>query len=121
MPGEVQISIDLKGPFFEARIDEATKRVIYDEVIDKVEQRWRRQPRSPKPGRKNNTLSYRRSESRDEVILAVDTTLNRPRTTGSAWVKYWAGSEYNQGVIRRLATNVIRKAGKRIAAELGGS
>ncbi len=115
MPVEMKLDVDLKGPFFSARIDDVTKRAIYGEVLDKVDERLMRQPRSPKAGRKNNTLSSKRRESSDEVAQDVDTTLNWPRTKGTAWVGY------NIAAVKKLAPHVIRAVGRRIATDLGGS
>jgi len=111
---DVRIDVDLKGPFFAARIDDATRRAIVGEVLDKAEQRMMRRARSPKAGRKNNTLSSRRHQSAAEQSVSVDTTLNYPRTKGTSWLRY------NVGAVRKLAPNVIRAAGRRIARELGG-
>lgn len=111
---DVEIDVVLRGPLFSARIDEATKRAIVGEVIEKAEKRVMRTPRSPKAGRKNNTLSARRHQQQAAQSVTFDTSLNYPRTTGSAW------SRYNLGVLRKLAPNVVRAAGRRIARELGG-
>jgi hypothetical protein len=115
MPGDIRLDIDLKGPFFSKHIDDETKHALYVEVLDKVDQRVMRQPRSPKLGRKNNTLESRRREAQGEVAQDIESTLNWPRTRGTSWVGY------NMNAIRKLAPNVIRAAGRRIAAELGGS
>jgi len=108
------VNVVIRGPLFSSRIDEVTRQAIVGEVIDKAEQRVMRKARSPKPGRKNNTLSARRHQREAEQAVTFDTTLNYPRTSGVSWARY------NLGVLRKLAPNVVRAAGRRIARELGG-
>ena len=114
MPDPLDIQVNIKGPLFATRIDEATKRVILEDVFDKVDQRVMRQPRSPKLGRKNNTLEARRTDRGREASLTVTSTRHWPRTKGTAWLRY------NIGAVKKIAPNVIRKAGRRLAEELGG-
>jgi len=111
---DVRVDMDLKGPFFGANVTDEVRESILSEVLDKVEQRAMRTPRSPKAGRKNNTLSSKRHEQAAAMSLSIDSTLNRPRVTGGAWVKF------NIGMIRKLAPNVVRAAGRRLAQRLGG-
>ena len=115
MPTDIQVDVQLKGPFFGKRIDEETRQTIYAEVLDKAEERLMRQPRSPKLGRKNNTLSAKRYGRGEDYSLDVDSTLNWPRTKGTAW------TSYNIAAVRKLAPNVIRAAGRRLAQSLGGN
>ena len=114
MPDLIEVTGTVKGPLFSQRIDETTKRVIVEEVLDNIDERVTRIPRSPNLGRKNNTIESRRQDREPEVALGITSTLNWPRTRGTAWLRY------NVGAIKKLAPNVIRKAGKRLAEELGG-
>lgn len=114
MPEPIEVTATVRGPLFTQRIDETTKRVMVEEVLDKVNERVTRVPRSPKAGRKNNTIEARRQDREAEVALGITSTLNWPRTKGAAWLRY------NIGAIKKIAPNVIRKAGRRLAEELGG-
>jgi hypothetical protein len=112
---DVDFNFTMRGPLFEKNVTDEVRHAIVGEVLDKVDQRVMRKARSPKLGRKNNTLSSKRMEQRKgEQSLQVDSTLNYPRTRGTAWVKY------NVAMVRKLAPNVIRAAGRRLAQQLGG-
>lgn len=111
----LEVKTTLKGPLFSTNLDGAAKRAVREELVDKVEERVLRVPRSPKLGRKNNTLSSRQFSSANEESMEVDSTLNWPRTKGTAWLAY------NLGAVRKMAPNVVRAIARRLAQEAGGS
>lgn len=111
----VDMSVTIKGPLFSERIDATVKRAMVEEVLDKVDERVTRVPKSPKRGRANNTVEAHRADQGTDQQLEIDSTLNWPRTVGRSWL------QYNTNAIKKLAPNVIRKAGRRIAQELGGN
>lgn len=111
----LEVKTMLKGPLFTTNLDEASKRAVREELVDKVEARVLRQPRSAKIGRKNNTLSSRQFSTQYEESMEVDSTLNWPRTTGRSWLSY------NLGAVKKMAPNVVRAIARRIAQEAGGS
>lgn len=111
----MQVKTTLKGPLFSSNLDGAAKRAVREELVDKVEERVLRVPRSAKLGRKNNTLSSRQFGNNEEQSMEVDSTLNWPRTSGRSWLAY------NIGTVRKMAPNVVRAIARRLAQEAGGS
>lgn len=111
----IEVKTTLKGPLFSSNLDDASKRAVREELIDKVEARVLRVPRSAKLGRKNNTLSSKQFGNDYEQTMEVDSTLNWPRTSGRAWLAY------NLGAVKKMAPNVVRAIARRMAQEAGGS
>jgi hypothetical protein len=112
---QLNIDVKIKGPLFDKRIDDTVKAAMLDEVFEKVDARVARIPRSAKLGRKNNTISSYRKDAGLEQTDTIESTLNWPRTTGRSWLGH------NMAAIRKMAPNVIRAAGRRIAKDLGGN
>ena len=104
----VDITVKLTGPLFSKSVDAVVKRAIVEEALDKVDERMERSARGRGEGRKRNTVT----RERRDLVLSVNSTLIRPRTTGRAW------TSKNMGIIKAMTPRVLRKVAQRAAEGL---
>ena len=110
-------SITLRGPLFSKNIPKVLRAAILKEAMEKFEKRVRRPKKSGHNlGRKRNPIPKGVVTLRDGVEMALRSTtgshMRNPRTTGKAWVSA------NMAAIKKMVPFVIRKAARKMAAEL---
>lgn len=106
----IGITVTLRGGLFSKNIPRVVEQQIVAEIITKVEERTARGGRGL--GAKRNIIGQERAQP---LSLAVSSTLNWPRTRGTAWQRK------NIAIVKAMAPRVGRKAAERIAEELGGA
>lgn len=109
MAGTFDVEVTVRGPMFRKNIDEMVKKALVAEVIDKVEQRMRRQGKGL--GAQRNQVTQ---QMRGELELLVESTRIWPRTKGTRWTRK------NIGIVKAMAPRVMQKAATRIVEDLGG-
>lgn len=108
----MDISVQLTGPMFTKEAKPVVEKALGEEALRKISERMERSARSGGKkalGRRRNTIT----QTQNGLVLDIDSTLIWPRTKGSSWYRK------NERIITAMTKNVLRKAGRRIAEELG--
>lgn len=118
----VSMNVKISGPLFDKDIRKAVEDAVFDEVMQKVEERMERSARTTRSkgrtliGQQRNTVRT----SSDGLQFVATSTLNNPRNKGTSWVKKHIGAAgFGKGILGSMIPHVARKAGKRIAGDLG--
>ena len=105
--------ITLRGPLFSKNIPKVLGEAIITEVMEKVEKRVRRpKKRGHNLGRKRNPIGPGEITRGGGVRMTLTSSLHNPRTTGRSW------TAANIAAIKKMVPFVIRKAARKMAAEL---
>lgn len=110
MAAPIGITVTLRGGLFSKNIPRVVEEAIVGEILTKVEERTRRGGRGL--GAQRNVIGHERLQP---LSLITTSTLNWPRTRGTAWQRK------NIGIVRAMAPRVGRRAAERIAEEMGGA
>jgi len=108
MVASIDVTVRLRGGLFTKNIPRVVEKQLVHEVLNKVEERTKRQGKGL--GAQRNRIEHHRSG----LELSVDSTRIFPRTKGTSWTRK------NIGVVKAMAPRVMRKAAERIAGELDG-
>lgn len=108
------VDVVVRGPLFDKKITQVVKTAMVDECLKKIEKRMKRGGKGA--GAKQNIVTAEMAfgaAAMNAVGMEVASTLRRPRTKGKAWVRK------NVAIARAMAPRVLRKAARRMVAELG--
>ena len=109
----IDIDVRLKGGIFRKAITPTVQRAIVSEILDKVEDRTKRQGRGL-GAQRNQPITFTRVPHRLQTTVRAPVG-KFPRTTGRAWPRK------NVAIVKSMAPRVANKTATRIAAEMGGA
>lgn len=113
MAGAIDVTVTFKGGLFKKDIPATTRRVLRQEVIDKVHARLMRKGAQGSGGRGKGVLRNTVSDRVGDMEVRVASTLRSPRTRGTKWIGK------NIAITKSMAPRVLRRAAERLAAEMG--
>ena len=111
----MDVSVTVRGPLFEKKINKSVKDAIIEECLLKLNARLMR---SGTRGSGGKGLGVQRNivgsfVDTTAMQLTVESSLIFPRRTGRAW------AQKNIAIVRAMAPRVMRKTAQRIVGELG--
>lgn len=106
------IDVTIKGPFFNKKISKVVQDAIVQEAVEKIGDRLTRKGTQGSGGKglgvRRNTVTRKRGGLGEQVA----STLRRPRTKGTSYIRK------NMGIAKAMAPRVLRKTAQRIVGEL---
>jgi hypothetical protein len=117
----VNLDVKITGRFFSADMKRTVEKAVEAEVMRKVGERLERSARTRRSkgrnlvGQAKNTVTVRAGTMEVEAT----STLIKPRTKGTSWVRKHQGSPgFGKGIIGSMVPHVARKTAQRITQEL---